>query len=188
MFPVWGLVNPKAFHKYYTVYICIHIIFIIVFVIIIIFCLLLFLLYIYIHICSIYVHKRMRKYIYIYTYILYIYIDIYIYTAHPLPAQRRLRKESSNWSWTIRGCFLGELKLRRAAIWPWPPGKPSRPSSKTSIDQRLPMISRGLPSGNGESVLAKRSFNSLFDAEFPMQNYEPGIKEQPSVSSIFSLL
>ena len=187
MFPVWGLVNPKTFHKYYThcFYYCVchynNILFAIISFIYII-------IYKYIYIYIIVLSTCINACVYIYTHTLYIYIDIYIYTAHPLPAQRRLRKESSNWSWTIRGCFLGELKLRRAAIWPWPPGKPSRPSSKTSIDQRLPMISRGLPSGNGESVLAKRSFNSLFDAEFPMQNYEPGIKEQPSVSSIFSLL
>ena len=81
MFPVWGLVNPKAFHKYYTVYICIHIIFIIVFVIIIIFCLLLFLLYIYIYIFVLSTCINACV-IYIYTHILYIYIDIYIYILH----------------------------------------------------------------------------------------------------------
>ena len=87
MFPVWGLVNPKAFHKYYThcFYYCVchynNILFAII-SFIYIYIIIYINIYIYIHICSIYVHKRMCILLYIYTYTVYLYWYIYIYILH----------------------------------------------------------------------------------------------------------
>ena len=81
MFPVWGLVNPKAFHKYYThcFYYCVcHYNNILFAVISYIYNYIYINIYIYIFVLS----TCINACVYIYTHTLYIYIDIYIYILH----------------------------------------------------------------------------------------------------------